>query len=133
MVLSLDQLFLIIVSDLAELSSRSPKIQSQNISSLTIRILNNIVLNYIIKYNFIMQQIVSITSQGQVSLPQPWLRVMGITGAVKAVAKKQGGKIVIEPKKDFWSLAGSLKSTVTATDKQLKRARTEFSKQWPQP
>ena len=77
-----------------------------------------------------MQKIVSITSQGQVTIPKAWLREMGIKGATKAVAKKKGGKLEIEPKADFWSLAGSLKSDVVLTDKQLREAREEFGKSW---
>lgn len=79
-----------------------------------------------------MQQVVSITSQGQINLPQLWLRSMGISTAVKAVIKKQGNKIIVEPKKDFWSLAGSLKSSKRVSDEELSRAREEFSRKWPQ-
>lgn len=74
-----------------------------------------------------MQQVVSITSQGQVSLPQAWLRELGIKSPVKAVVRKEGKKITIEPKKNFWSLAGSLQSKITATDEQLEKARENFS------
>lgn len=79
-----------------------------------------------------MQQVISITSQGQINIPKPWLRDMGINHGVKAVIRKIGKKIVMEPKKDFWSLAGSLKSKITATDKQLKKAREDFNKHWAQ-
>ena len=79
-----------------------------------------------------MQQVVSITSQGQVSLPQAWLRELGIKHSVKAVVRKEGKKITIEPKRDFWSLAGSLQSEIIATDEKLRRAREDFSKKWPQ-
>lgn len=77
-----------------------------------------------------MQQIVSITSQGQISLPKLMLQDLGIYGATKAVAKKVGNTIIVSPKQDFWSLAGSLASEVKLSDKQLKVARNSFSKNW---
>lgn len=39
--------------------------------------------------------------------------------------------IVAEPKKDFWSLEGSLSSDVKLSDQQLREARAAFSKNWP--
>ncbi len=78
-----------------------------------------------------MQSIVSITSQGQVTIPVKIRQAFGIKGSTKAIIKKQGNQIVIEPKKDFWSLAGSLKSSVKLSDRQLKKAREAFAKKWP--
>ncbi len=80
--------------------------------------------------NNVMQQIVSITSQGQISLPKLMLQDLGIYGATKAVAQKVGNTIIVSPKRDFWSLAGSLASEVKLSDKQLKEARNSFSKNW---
>ncbi len=77
-----------------------------------------------------MQQMVSITSQGQISLPKLMLQDLGIYGATKAVAQKVGNTIIVSPKQDFWSLAGSLKSIVKLNDKELRRARESFSKNW---
>ncbi len=79
-----------------------------------------------------MQQIVSITSQGQISIPKLMLQDLGIYGATKAVAQKVGNTIVVSPKRDFWSLAGSLKSNIKLSDRQLKDARESFSKNWAQ-
>jgi bifunctional DNA-binding transcriptional regulator/antitoxin component of YhaV-PrlF toxin-antitoxin module len=79
-----------------------------------------------------MQQIVSITSQGQISIPKLMLQDLGIYGATKAVAQKVGNTIVVSPKRDFWSLAGSLKSKIKLSDRQLKDARESFSKNWAQ-
>ncbi len=77
-----------------------------------------------------MQQIVSITSQGQISLPKLMLQDLGIYGSTKAVAQKVGNTIVVYPKKDFWSLSGSLSSEIKLSDKQLKEARNSFSRNW---
>lgn len=77
-----------------------------------------------------MQQIVSITSQGQISLPKLMLQDLGIHGATKAIAQKVGNTIVVSPKQDFWSLAGSLRSEVKLSNDQLRKARNSFSKDW---
>ncbi len=77
-----------------------------------------------------MQQIVSITSQGQISLPKLMLQDLGIYGATKAIAQKVDDYIIVRPKQDFWSLEGSLKSNIVLSDKELRKARDSFSKNW---
>jgi AbrB family looped-hinge helix DNA binding protein len=78
-----------------------------------------------------MKTIVSITSQGQITIPATIRKSLQIKGATKAVVEKQGNKIIIEPKKSFWSLPGSLSSSIVLSDHQLKKARKDFSKHWP--
>jgi hypothetical protein len=51
-------------------------------------------------------------------------------GSVKALVRLEGGTILVEPKVDFWSLPGSLKSKVKLTDAQLRKARLAFEKKW---
>lgn len=53
---------------------------------------------------------VSITSQGQISIPAKLRRKLGLEKKRKAFVTEQNGKIVIEPVKDFLELAGSLKT-----------------------
>lgn len=77
-----------------------------------------------------MQQIVSITSQGQITIPKFIRDAFGIKGSVKAVIEKKGNTIIVRPKDDFWSLEGSLKSSVTLSDKELKKARKSFAQDW---
>lgn len=77
-----------------------------------------------------MEQIASITSQGQLSIPKFMLQHFGIKKATKALIKLETNRIIVEPKKDFWDLAGSLTSSVKLTDKQLAAARKEFGKKW---
>lgn len=79
-----------------------------------------------------MEQIVTITSQGQLTIPKSIRHIFAIKGSVKAYIKSDGENIIVKPKTDFWSLPGSLKSKVKLSDSELKRARSEFSKQWPQ-
>lgn len=56
-----------------------------------------------------MTHIVSITSQGQISIPAKIRRSLAIEKNQKAYVKEEGGKIVIEPIADILSLKGSLK------------------------
>lgn len=77
-----------------------------------------------------MQQIISITSQGQVSIPRLMLQDLGVYGPTKAIAQRIDDYIIVKPKKDFWSLAGSLASEIKLSDKQLREARNSFSKNW---
>lgn len=55
-----------------------------------------------------IQQIVSLTSQGQISIPRSMLRHHKISkpGKVKVTPTKTGWHV--EPLADFWSLGGSL-------------------------
>lgn len=78
-----------------------------------------------------MQQVVTITRQGQLTIPRSVRKHFGINGSTKAALRTEGNFIVVEPKRDFWSLPGSLKSTVKLSDAQLKRARRTFAKNWP--
>lgn len=76
-------------------------------------------------------QIVSITRQGQITIPQSIRKAFGIKNSVKAVVWKTGDKIIVEPKQNFWSLPGSLRSKIKLTDRQLRKAREDFAKKWP--
>ena len=78
-----------------------------------------------------MKKIVSITSQGQLTIPKPMLAAFGIKRGAKALVRQEGKVIIVEPKGNFWSLAGALKSKVSLTEKQLKQARNVFTKTWP--
>jgi len=78
-----------------------------------------------------MEQMVTITKQGQLTIPKKVLKMFGIRGSTKAKIKVNNGKIVVEPKKDFWSLAGSLSTGIRLSDKQLKEARKAFEREWP--
>lgn len=77
-----------------------------------------------------MEQIVTITRQGQLTIPQKVRQHFGMKGSVKAILRIKGLTLVVEPKNDFWSVVGSLHSKIKLTDTQLKRARKQFSKRW---
>lgn len=57
-----------------------------------------------------MQQIVTITSQGQITVPAAFRRLLGIDQYRKASVRTEDNKIVIEPVPDLISLAGSLQN-----------------------
>lgn len=78
-----------------------------------------------------MNHIVSITRQGQLTIPRTLRQAFGIHGATKALVKKVGSAIVVRPTADFWSLSGSLKSRKRLNSQQLKAARRAFARQWP--
>jgi AbrB family looped-hinge helix DNA binding protein len=78
-----------------------------------------------------MTYLVSITRQGQITIPRVIRKAFGMKGATKAVVKKEGNIIVVEPKTDFWSLSGSLYSPTSLSDKELRSARAAFETQWP--
>ena len=79
-----------------------------------------------------MEKIVSITKQGQLTIPKKLLEDFKIQGAIKAAVQRIGDAIVVKPKHDFWSLSGVLKSKISLTDKELRQARESFGKNWPQ-
>ena len=57
-----------------------------------------------------MAYTVSITSQGQISIPARFRREMGLYKGGKVLLSKESGKLILEPVADFLSLRGSLKS-----------------------
>ena len=55
-----------------------------------------------------MSYIVSITSQGQMSIPVKIRRELGFSTKKKALVSIENGKMIIEPVRDFLELAGAL-------------------------
>lgn len=56
-----------------------------------------------------MQQIVSITSQGQITLPASIRRLFNLDKYKKALVKAESSRIIVEPIDDITTLAGALK------------------------
>lgn len=69
-----------------------------------------------------MSYIVSITSQGQISIPAKLRSELALDESKKAIVTAEKGKIVIEPVRDFLQLRGSFKSNIKATPKQIREA-----------
>lgn len=53
---------------------------------------------------------VSITSQGQISIPIKIRRELGLSKKKKALVSVENGKMIVEPVKDFLELRGSIKT-----------------------
>lgn len=56
-----------------------------------------------------MPYLVSITSQGQISIPAKLRRELDLDQNKSALVKREGRRIVIEPVADLFSLAGAFK------------------------
>ena len=66
---------------------------------------------------------VSITQQGQISIPASLRKSLGLNRSKKALVYEQGGKILIDPVIDLLSLKGSLKTNKKISSEKI---RTEF-------
>jgi len=71
---------------------------------------------------------VSITSQGQISIPVKIRRLLGLSKTNKAIVSVANGKVIIEPVKDFLELAGSLKNVrkVKASSREMREAFEQY-------
>ena len=77
-----------------------------------------------------MTYVVSITSQGQMTIPKAVRDHFGLVGAVKAEVRLDGDEMIVKPKTDFWALEGIAKTPVKLSDQELKQARSKFEKSW---
>ncbi|OGK37771.1 hypothetical protein A3F03_01645 [Candidatus Roizmanbacteria bacterium RIFCSPHIGHO2_12_FULL_41_11] len=65
-----------------------------------------------------MTYTVSITSQGQLSIPVSIRRILDLDKTKKALLSLEKGRVIIEPVKDLLELGGSLKTTKKALSNQ---------------
>ncbi len=65
---------------------------------------------------------VSITSQGQISIPIKLRRDLGLNKTKRALVSSRDGKIIVEPVKDLLDLKGSFKTNIKATPRQIREA-----------
>lgn len=68
-----------------------------------------------------MTYTVSITSQGQISIPANLRRKLGFEKNRQAFISEEDGKLVVEPIKDFLELKGSLKTNKKPLSNQILR------------
>ncbi|MEK7534608.1 MAG: AbrB/MazE/SpoVT family DNA-binding domain-containing protein [Patescibacteria group bacterium] len=75
-----------------------------------------------------MTYTVSITSQGQISIPAKIRRELGLSKTKKAIVSVENGKMTIEPVKDFLELAGSLKNARRAkvSPREMREAFEQY-------
>lgn len=67
-----------------------------------------------------MTYTVTITSQGQISIPAKFRHELGLEKTKKALVSLEDKKIIIQPVKDFLELKGSLKTNIKATSRQIR-------------
>ncbi len=65
---------------------------------------------------------VSITSQGQISIPMRLRSKLGLDKHKKALVSESKGKLIVEPIKDLLELEGSFKTNIKATPKEIREA-----------
>ena len=69
---------------------------------------------------------VSITSQGQISIPAPIRRKLGLDKKRKASVSLQGDKVIVEPIKDLLDFSGTFKTRKKGTPSQIRKAFGEY-------
>lgn len=73
-----------------------------------------------------MRFTVSVTSQGQISIPAELRRSLGLDETRKAVVSAEDGKVVVEPVKDLLSLRGSLKTKKIVSSRKIREDFTKY-------
>lgn len=68
-----------------------------------------------------MTQLVTVTSQGQFTIPAEFRRKLGLTGTNIGRVVLQGNSMVFEPVPDIFSLRGSVKTDQKLDFKQIRR------------
>jgi len=69
---------------------------------------------------------VTITKQGQISIPAKIRRKLGLDKTKRALVSEQEGQVVIKPIKDFLELGGSFKTKIKASPRQIREAFEEY-------
>jgi len=72
-----------------------------------------------------MQKIVSITSQGQITIPATMQQQLGLRQFKKALVRIENKKIIVEPLPDFINLAGALAKKAIKKKKIDELIKTE--------
>ena len=73
-----------------------------------------------------MTYTVSITSQGQISIPAPLRRKLGLDKSKRALVTEKEGKIIVEPVKDLLDLKGSLKTNLPSSLTKVRKAFEQY-------
>lgn len=73
-----------------------------------------------------MTNIVSITSQGQISIPAKIRRELGLNKTRKVVVSVQKGKVIVEPISDLLVLGGSLKTARRPSPQKIRQAFEDY-------
>jgi len=74
-----------------------------------------------------MTYTVTITSQGQISIPAKLRRKLGLDKSNKALIREENGELVVKPVRDFMELGGSL-NQYAKKDKSIEQIMEEEEK-----
>lgn len=77
-----------------------------------------------------MQYHVSITSQGQVTIPSAVRKKLNIQKQGKGILSVRDGSMHIKPIGSFWDIPKMAKTSIKLTDAQLRKARDAFETDW---
>lgn len=77
-----------------------------------------------------MQYNVSITSQGQVTIPSAVRKRLNIQKQSKGILSVRDQGFYIKPIGSFWDIPKMAKTSVKLTDRQLRKARDAFETDW---
>ena len=73
-----------------------------------------------------MTNIVSITSQGQISIPAKMRRQLGLDKTKKALISVHDDRILVEPVRDFVEMGGTLKTNLKVSSRQIRQAFEDY-------
>lgn len=73
-----------------------------------------------------MTYTVSITSQGQISIPAKLRRQFGLDKTRKALVSVVDDKIVVEPVRDFLEMGGDLQTPLKISPKKIREAFGDY-------
>ncbi|TSC88282.1 MAG: Uncharacterized protein G01um10147_187 [Microgenomates group bacterium Gr01-1014_7] len=73
-----------------------------------------------------MTYLVSVTSQGQISIPARFRRELGLEKTKKVVVSKEGNKLSIEAADDLLSLGGIFKTNKKIPFKKIRQGFEEY-------
>lgn len=73
-----------------------------------------------------MTYAVTITSQGQISLPAKIRKELGFSKTNKALVSIENGKVTIEPVKDLLELRGLLKTSIKVSPREIRAGFEEY-------
>lgn len=69
-----------------------------------------------------MTFLVSVTSQGQISIPASLRRKFGFNKTKKAFVSDQNGKLTVEPVKDFLEFYGAFQTKKKISSRKIRKA-----------
>ena len=77
-----------------------------------------------------MQYNVSITSQGQITIPSAVRKKLNIKKQSKGILSVRDKGFYIKPVGSFWDIPKMVKTSVRLTNVQLRKARDAFETDW---